>query len=220
MNVNVNGNHRARQRRICRGEQACWPLSPGPRCWPRRAAAARRPAARSRRPGVFAAVVAGTALFAAACGGGSHAAGSGATSAQLTAPKLDAFAQCMRSHGMPDFYFAQATPSSRNTMFGYAVPASINPSSPQFQAGLKACGHVLGLPSGPPPPVTAAQLHGLLKAAECMHTHGYPGYPDPSVQNGGIAVPQLPSSIDTNSPQFQAAVKKCHPALSGEQSGG
>jgi hypothetical protein len=220
MNVNADGNHRVRQRRIGRGEQVCWPPSPGPRRWPRRAAAARRPAGRSRRPGVFAAVLAGTALFAAACGGGSHAAGSGATSGQLTAPRLDVFAQCMRSHGVPDFYFSQANSSSRDVMFGYAVPASIDPRSAQFQAGLKACGHVLGLPSGPPPGVSAAQLRGLLRAAECMRTHGYPGYPDPSVQNGGIAVPSLSSSIDMNSAQFQAAVKKCHPALPGGQSGG
>jgi hypothetical protein len=184
MNVNANGNHRA------------------------------------RRLGVFAAVLAGAALLAAACSGGSRLAGSGATSGQLTIPKMDVFAQCMRSHGVPDFYFSPAHPSSPFVMFGYAVPLSADPSSPQFQAGQKACGHVLGLPSGPPPAVTAAQLRGLLRAADCMRVHGYPGYPDPSEQSGAITVPLLPSSIDTNSPQFQAALKKCHPAPPGAQIGG
>jgi hypothetical protein len=190
MNVNASGNHQARR------------LRTGP-----------------RRAGRLAAVLAGAALLAAACGGGSHPAGSGATSGQLTAPKLDAFAQCMRSHGVPDLYFSPAKPSSPDIMFGYAVPASINPRSPQFQAGMTACRHVLGLPSGPPPAMTAAQLRGMLRAAECMRIHGYPGYPDPSLQNGVITVPQLPPGIDMNSPQFQAAFKKCRPAPPGAQIG-
>jgi hypothetical protein len=181
MNVNANGNHRA------------------------------------RRLGVFAAVLAGAALLAAACGGGSHPAGTSATSGQLTAPKLNAFAQCMRSHGVADFYFSPANPGSPFVMFGYAVPLSTDPGSPQFQAGQQACGHVLGLPSGPPPAVTAAQLRGMLRAAECMRLHGYPGYPDPSEQNGVITVPQAPSSIDMNSPQYQAAFKKCRPLPPGSE---
>ena len=36
------------------------------------------------------------------------------------------------------------------------------------------------------------------------------GYPDPSAQDGGIVQPPLPSSIDTSSPQFQAALQKCN----------
>jgi hypothetical protein len=188
--MNVNGSHRIRRRRI------------GP-----------------RRAGLLAAVLAGTALLAAACGGGSHPAGRGATPGQLTTPKLDAFAQCMRSHGIAGFYFSQANPSSPDVMFGHAIPASIDPRSPRFQTDVKTCGPILGLPSGPPPEVTAAQLRGLVRAAQCMRVHGYPGYPDPSVQGGGIAVPPLPSSVDTNSLQFQAAMKKCHPAPAGSNQG-
>jgi hypothetical protein len=189
MNVNANGNHRVRRLR------------------------------EPRRAGLLAAVLAGTALLAAACGGGSHPAGPGATSGPLTTPKLDAFARCMRSHGIADFYFSQANPSSPDVMFGHAIPASIDPNSPQFQTDQKACGPILGLPSGPPPAVTAAQLRRLVRAAECMRVHGYPGYPDPSVQNGGIAVPPLPSSVDMNSLQFQAAMKKCQPAPAGSYQG-
>jgi hypothetical protein len=170
---------------------------------PRRAAA-----------GLLTALVAGIAVLAAACGG-SPATGPSASASpgQLTVAKLDAFAQCMRSHGVPDFYFSSASPSSSsptNMLFGYAIPASIEKSSPQFQAALTACQPGLGVPSGAPPAATAAQLHSALSAAECMHAHGYPGYPDPSLQNGRIVTPTLPSSIDANSPQFQAAVNKCH----------
>ncbi len=49
----------------------------------------------------------------------------------------------------------------------------------------------------------------LLSQAACMRAHGYPGYPDPSVQAGGIMRPPLPASIDTSSPRFQAAEKGC-----------
>jgi hypothetical protein len=174
----------------------------------------RWPAGGSLRLGIFAVVLAGAALLAAACGGGSHPATSVA-SGQLTAPKLDAFAQCMRSHGLYGFYFSEANPSSGDTMFGYGIPANIHPNSPQFQAALSACRHIVGVPSGPPPGVTAAQLRGLVRAAECMRTHGYPSFADPVVKNGGIGTPALPSSVDTNSPQFQAALKKCGAATPG-----
>ncbi len=176
----------------------------------------RRPASGSRRLGIFAAVLAGAALLAAACGGGgSSAAEPGASSRQLSTPKIDAFAQCIRGHGFPDFYFSKATPSSPDTMFGYAFPASINVGSAQFQIAMSACRHFVGVPSGPPPGVTAAQLRSLVRAAQCMRTHGYPGYPDPIVRNGGIGVPAMPSSVDTNSSQFLAALKKCGAATPG-----
>jgi hypothetical protein len=194
--VNAHDNYRARQRRN----------------GPRRAAA-----------GVLTALLAGIALLAAACGGGLHPTGSTASPGQLTVAKLDAFAQCMRSHAVPDFYFSPASPNSSsptNMLFGYAIPASIDKRSPQFQAALTACKPGLGLPSGPPPAVTAAQLRSALSAAECMHAHGYPGYPDPRLESGSIVVPPLPSSIDTNSPRFQAAVNKCHPAFPGGQNVG
>ena len=62
---------------------------------------------------VLAAVLAGTAITAAACGGGSHPAGSGASSPPGLAQALDAYAHCMRGHGLPGLYVARA-PSSPN----------------------------------------------------------------------------------------------------------
>jgi hypothetical protein len=49
-----------------------------------------------------------------------------------------------------------------------------------------------------------------VKFAACMRAHGYPDYPDPIVQNGGVEQSPLPSSIDTSSAQFQAAEKTCN----------
>ncbi len=58
--------------------------------------------------------------------------------------------------------------------------------------------------------IPAALAGTVLRQAACMRAHGYPGYPDPSAQDGGIVQPPLPSSIDTSSVQFQAALQKCN----------
>jgi hypothetical protein len=159
---------------------------------------------------VVVAVLAGAAVLAAACSGGSHTTGSGTGSGQLTVQEVDAFAQCVRSHGVPNFYFTgKSSTGSGSMMFGYGVPASINMRSSQFQAATNACRHLVGGPSGPPPPLTAAQRRSLLKPAECVRAHGYPTYPDPVVHGNGIYQP-TPVGIDTSSPQFQAVLRTCH----------
>lgn len=43
-----------------------------------------------------------------------------------------------------------------------------------------------------------------------MCSRGYLAYPDPQFQLGGVVSQPLPSSIDTTSPQFQAAQKTCN----------
>jgi hypothetical protein len=54
------------------------------------------------------------------------------------------FAKCMRSHGVPNFPDAKVVSSSGGNQLAY-LPG-INPQSPAFQAGAKACG---GGPKGP-----------------------------------------------------------------------
>jgi hypothetical protein len=170
---------------------------------------------------VAVAVLTGAAVLAAACGGGSHTTASTASSGQLTAPKLDAFARCVRSHGVPNFYFSGtgSSPGSGASVFGHSIPAGINPASSQFQAAMGACKHLVGAPSGPPPGPTAAQLRGLVKAAACVRAHGYPTFPDPAIQNGGIFFPPLTGGIDPNSPRFQATLRACHEGPGSYSSG-
>jgi hypothetical protein len=165
---------------------------------------------RPRSPWRWAAALAATAMLAAACGGGSHPAGTG-TGPGGTAQEMDSFAHCIRSHGVSNFYFSrvgsQSTPPPPVEQFGPWIAPY--PSSPQFPAAQKTCWHLLGL--GPPrqSPLTAAQLRSMDKAAACMRSHGFPSYPDPIVQNGSLVKVAPPSSIDINSPQFQAAQKTC-----------
>jgi hypothetical protein len=158
------------------------------------------------------AVLAGAALLAVGCGSGSPAAAPAASHGLPSAAMLDSFASCVRSHGFPDFYFSRNTHSAADTpdnllkIGPWVAPG--NPNSAQFQAALKACNHLLPLRH-----LTPAQqqsiLHRLLRQAACIRVHGFPGYPDPSVNSNGIVQPPLPSSIDPSSRQFQAAQQTC-----------
>jgi hypothetical protein len=157
-----------------------------------------------------AAMLAGIALLAGACGGGGSHPASGTRPGPGSVQQMDVFARCMRSHGEPGFYFANpnsvSSATSVLTFRGFVVPG-MNPQTPQFATAMAACKHLL--PGGPPPPMTQAQKDRLLKFAACIRAHGYPSYPDPVFQNGGV-FEQQQSGIDQNSPRFQAAVKACN----------
>jgi hypothetical protein len=75
-----------------------------------------------------------------------------------------------------------------------------------FQAAQTTCNHLwpgsdgfTGSGAG-----THQQLLHALKVVACMHSHGYPNWPDPV---GGRVV--YPVGVDTHSTQFQAANKTC-----------
>jgi hypothetical protein len=91
------------------------------------------------------AALAGTALLAAACSSGTHS--SGTSAAQQTAKAMDVFAQCMRSHGQTDFYYANPQSLSSSTPVfslgqGYYV-TGVSHRSSQFQSALTSCKHLL-----------------------------------------------------------------------------
>jgi hypothetical protein len=164
---------------------------------------------RPRRAAALAALAL-AALLATACGG-AHPAGSGASPAPGNVQQLDAFAACMRSHGVLNFYLSN-TPHTSNTsselsIMGHYVPG-VNPQTAHFSTAMKACKHLL--PGGGPGQMTRQQINQMVKFAACMRSHGYPAYPDPVVQNGGVDEQPLPSSIDTSSAQFQQAEQTCN----------
>jgi hypothetical protein len=169
---------------------------------------------RHRGRGVCQATVVATAaaLLAAACsGGGSHPSGT-ATPGPDSVQRMDLFAECMRTHGEPDFYLTSrvGSPNPSATVLsimGYQV-MGIDPQTAQFAAAMKSCKHLL--PGGGGRPISQQQLNSIVKSAECMRAHGFPDYPDPErAPNGGVEELPLPSSIDTSSPQFQAAERAC-----------
>ena len=165
----------------------------------------------------YAAAVGGLAVLAAACSSGVPPADSGSRSPADLSLALGRLVQCMHGHGERGVYLSHApsSPSPGTTLIifhGFAVQGA-DPGSAQFGPAMKSCRHLL--PHGTPP--SAAELHQAfiqgVKAAQCMRSHGYPTWPDPTDQYGYNTQPLPPANIDTSSPQFQAAAKACGVSL-------
>jgi hypothetical protein len=156
----------------------------------------------ARRVAVLAAAV-GTALVTAACAGNSSTSVgvSGSASPSTAYQKELAYAQCMRTHGVPNA--PDPGPSGLTT----APPTGLSPSSPVVQAANKICGKLApALPAGAAAQQDAQQE---LRFVQCMRTHGVPNMPDPR-PGGGITI-TLPNGtrLNPNAPQFQKAQEEC-----------
>jgi hypothetical protein len=164
---------------------------------------------------------------AAGASSGTPSAGSGSSSgssggnAQFAiaggAGKLARFADCMRTHGLPNF----PQPNAQGVISGNTANG-IDPSSPQFQHAQQSCAK--DLPDGTPSPAQAAQMRAKAVAfSACMRAHGEPNFPDPAFHGGttkiSIQIGQG-SGIDPRSPQFQHAQQACQSILPGRLGGG
>ncbi|MGH2886893.1 MAG: hypothetical protein ACRDPA_30075, partial [Solirubrobacteraceae bacterium] len=150
-----------------------------------------------------------SAVLLAGCGRGAHV----IPPIKLMSGAL-AYANCMRSHGVPDFPDPNGQGEFQlHTIFenGHTTQGEdLVPSSPAFQAAERACG-----PFGSAGrQVTAAQENQefqlSLKAATCMRANGVPNYPDPTLIDGTIDHNFNPNlNINPSSPTFQQAAQKC-----------
>ena len=67
------------------------------------------------------------------------------------------------------------------------------------------------LPNGVPlavPTITPAEQADYLRAAACLRSHGFPGFPDPAFHHNAVSV-NIPSSINQHSAQFESAATTC-----------
>lgn len=164
-----------------------------------------------RRPLILASVVAVAAvsLLAAGCGGGgSPGVGTGAASSTTattttTSNGALAFAQCLRSHGLPkwpDPTSSGAFDKSKLQQTGYSVS--------QVRAVEDGpCKHLQ--PASPAAPtITAADRTDYLEAAACMRSHGFPDFPDPTFPDNNIHL-DIPSSIDQDASRYRSAATIC-----------
>jgi hypothetical protein len=152
-----------------------------------------------RKATVLIALLAATTAVAA-CGGSSPTT-TATTTASTSGHQGEALklAECMRTHGVPDFpdptggggFGIQASANGSTasiTVDGHAL----NVSGPAFRTAMNECAKYQ--PHGPA--ISGAQLaqikRGALRMAACMRTHGVPNFPDPKVTTGpggqGIAV--------------------------------
>lgn len=163
----------------------------------------RRGRSRLRRAGLLAAALAGLAVLAAACGGGSPAA-AGDTAYQ----KMLAYSQCMRSHGEPGF----PDPQSNGDLLIDGKKDHLNGAL--MGSASKACQHLMPKSA----PLTAAQQRQLasqaLRFAACMRSHGLPDFPDPTVNSQGVSI-RGPAGVGPDSPVFQSAQQACRKLMPG-----
>lgn len=155
--------------------------------------------------------VIGCAAALAACGSSKGNSSSGAGPRFADGVK---FADCMRSHGVPNF----PDPSSGG---GIQLPPGTNPQSPTFRSAQSACVKLMPGPGGPLGHDSEARKLQLLHLAQCMRRHGISTFPDPTANppsgppaGGGIAfgapgaVISVPLTM-IQSPGFRQAATAC-----------
>ncbi len=148
------------------------------------------------------------ALPLAACGSSSPGSGSTPTAKQ---DAMIGFAKCMRANGVPNFpdlsgHGIQVQPSPGGTFVnGVAV------NGPAFQSAMKTC-HSKLPNGGQAAPPSAARRNAMLRFAQCMRSHGVPGFPDPTFNGNRVQIRIQPGAgIDPNSPNFKHAQAACGP---------
>jgi len=92
-----------------------------------------------------------------------------------------AYAQCMRSHGVPNF----PDPNSHggfdlSSQVVNGVVQGVDQTSPQFISANKACQKLLPGGGQGTPAQHRQQMSELLRLAQCMRAHGIPNFPDPT----------------------------------------
>jgi hypothetical protein len=166
---------------------------------------------RPRWTGVLAVTV-GLLLLTVACGGspGATSTPSASTPSTSTASAIYsarlAFASCVRAHGVPNYPDPLSNgqePYNTKQMFD---------NDPQMRTAAGACQHLL--PNGGQPTQTpqanALSKAGAVRLAGCMRTHGYPTFPDPTIDSVGQPVFNVRAAgIAPQSPQVLTVLRRC-----------
>ena len=130
--------------------------------------------------------------------------GSGSDSGDLLA-----FTECMRDHGVD---MGDPDPATGIPQFPGGAAAT---QTPEFESAIEACQDLLpegGIRGG----TDEDNLAQLQDFAECMRENGMPDFPDPQPGEKGVfGSGGSGTTIDRNSPAFQAASEACQDTLSG-----
>jgi hypothetical protein len=174
---------------------------------------------------------AGLALLTAACSGPPSPADPGAPPG--TAGSAVTYSRCMRSHGVPGF-----PDPAPNGAIPKTTAQVMRVSGSRFQTAQGACQHLLPnatssqqqaqqcMQAGVCPPALVQQMMTAdRRFAQCMRSHGVPGWPDPILDADGRPVFNLvPAGIShrqTHSPPISdqlAACGRLAPASAGMES--
>jgi len=147
----------------------------------------------------------------------------GTPSASVRSQSTLGFSECMRADGVTDFPDPGLKLSgSFNSLAGIEFPATINPSSPAFQAAQTACAKLLpgGGPGSQQPP--AGFIERMREVSVCMRERGVTGFPDPTftrpsnpagysmVSDEDGVVVAVPRTINPEAPAFKNAAAACN----------
>jgi hypothetical protein len=154
--------------------------------------------------------VAGAALLAAACGGSSTSPAS--TSAAASSPSGVAFAQCMRTHGIPDY----PAPQSNGQMQKIASGQQVGVSDSVLKSAETAC-QALWPYQGLTQAQGRQELADAVMFAQCMRAHGLPKFPDPSTDPASgraeFVISVSRDGFNPQSPQVLAKARTCEQGL-------
>jgi hypothetical protein len=142
---------------------------------------------------------------------GDGATGSAASASPSVDPEeaLQAFAECMREHGLEDFPDPQID-GNGGIEISAGDPGDFGRA--ELDAAMQACEHLLpegagpGDGEGPSAEEQAAMEDALLAYAQCMRDQGI-DMPDPEFSGGGVI--QQGGDFDPNDPEFQEADDAC-----------
>jgi hypothetical protein len=158
-----------------------------------------RPRLAQTTPAITALV--GLALIAAGCGGSKPP---GTAAGADAFAQFEAYARCMRSHGIRDFPDPTSSPGGGVAIQIHGGPGSdLNRSNPRFMAADQACRSLEPGRSGTPQQ-SAQKIGAEVKWAQCMRAHGVPSFPDPDRQGAFDS-----SKFDESTPAFQSASTAC-----------
>ena len=147
---------------------------------------------------VLAAVTCAAAI--AACGSSSTSSRASAGSSQSA--RAIEYADCMRSHGVPNFPDPNAEGIS-------VLPSGVNQQSPALLSAETGCARLRLGGSGASPIPESRKLQ-LISVTVCMRKHGVPNLPDPSFHGGTVNLGGSPHfGINTQSPAFKQAAAVC-----------
>lgn len=143
----------------------------------------------------------GRIVLAFACGATVAACGSNGNSAGTSpTPTIRAdvkFAQCIRSHGVPNF------PDP-----GGSLPPGIK-QSPAFRSAMQTCLRLEPQATSTGNQFTESQRIAALAQVQCIRQHGMPSFPDPTFPStGGELFPTVPG-FNAQSPAFRQAAAAC-----------
>ncbi len=152
-------------------------------------------------------------MMIAACGSNSSGSSSSAshlTVAQIRQAEQDAvrFADCMRSHGVPNF---PDSPYEQKHLL-----SSSGAQAPAVRSAVAACSHLL--PHGgqsQSPPHNRVQAAAMLAFARCLRTHGFANFPDPT-SSGDLTHEMLATAgINLQQPALVRSADACVGATHG-----